>query len=386
MKTNDIISSVINKHLITVRYIVVFLMIVFTTTLFPRHNFTYDYELNQPWKYDDLLAPFKFSIKKSQIEYQGEIDRQLKDFYPYYEEREEVKIKVQQSFVQEFRRVFPFWKQDTLKHINPEDSTFYLQMGFSLLDTIYRRGVIRISPEQNLSPPTEYMTQINVIKKGDNKQRTRDIHDFFSTTSSGESNLTVSAFQFVNSYLTGIDLPEKRLAGSFITLVTQVLEPNIIYNANQTKELRDQRINAVSLTKGVVETGELIVSQGLIVNQNIYQKLESLKDAYTTQSVSNNNTSLFNKYFSDYMDDIGYFLITLIVILIFATFLYVFEKDTFLNLRELSFIFISIFTFLHLVSWVVRYQQQGAFVSLYIVPFCIIPIIIRNFFGTWMAH
>ncbi|HRI29315.1 MAG TPA: hypothetical protein PK715_14750, partial [Chitinophagales bacterium] len=53
----DISSLIVNKHLIIVRYVIILACVGIIATLLPKENFNYDFELNLPWKYENLYAP-----------------------------------------------------------------------------------------------------------------------------------------------------------------------------------------------------------------------------------------------------------------------------------------------------------------------------------------
>ena len=108
----------------------------------------------------------------------------------------------------------------------------------------------------------------------------------------------------------------------------------------------------------------------------------SLKNAYESDRPSE-----IEKYKVDkYLGDAGYFIITFIVLAMFVLFMQVFEKHAFRSVRELSFIMVAIVLFLYLVSFAVNAKQLSApNLSLYVLPYALIPIIIKTFFGHRMA-
>ena len=59
----------------------VFLIVYFL----PRENrFGYEYELNRPWKYGQLIASYDFPIAKTDAEIQSEQDSVLRSYQPYF--------------------------------------------------------------------------------------------------------------------------------------------------------------------------------------------------------------------------------------------------------------------------------------------------------------
>ena len=58
---------------------------------FPRErNYTYQFELDHPWRYGQLIASFDFPIYKDEAAVQQEQDSVLKDFAPYFVQENQV--------------------------------------------------------------------------------------------------------------------------------------------------------------------------------------------------------------------------------------------------------------------------------------------------------
>ncbi|HMS52370.1 MAG TPA: hypothetical protein PKD56_08575, partial [Chitinophagales bacterium] len=78
------ISLLVNRHIFSFRYLLVLVIIIWVTFLYPRRSFHYDYALGQPWKYDDLYAPFSYTIKKMPAQIKREEDELYKTLHTYY--------------------------------------------------------------------------------------------------------------------------------------------------------------------------------------------------------------------------------------------------------------------------------------------------------------
>lgn len=86
-----------------VKYILVLLVIIFISYLFPNNTkFKYNFEKGQTWRYEDLIAPFDFSILKPVEELNQELERLKIQFNPYYEVNPEVARQTKQKFRDNF--------------------------------------------------------------------------------------------------------------------------------------------------------------------------------------------------------------------------------------------------------------------------------------------
>src|SRR5690606_14251133 len=102
------------------------------------------------------------------------------------------------------------------------------------------------------------------------------------------------------------------------------------------------------------------------------QKIESLRKAYEEEARISGDRRVVV---------FGQFLIVALVIALLIVFIYLFRYDIFENNRLLSLILLLVTGMLVVLSWAVKIKIP----SLYFIPFCIVPIIIRILFDTRMA-
>ena len=157
-----------------------------------------------------------------------------------------------------------------------------------------------------------------------------------------------------------------------IQLIANHLKANYVYDEGLTDKLEENALNSLSTTRGMVQKGELIITKGTMVNSVIYQKLESLRAAYEEDAkvIGNRNLIL-----------LGQFLLSGLIIALLIVFLFLFRKDIYADNRQLALILLVITGMLVGLSWAVRINIP----SVYYIPFCIVPIIIRILFDTRLA-
>src|SRR5690554_1562262 len=122
----------------------------------------------------------------------------------------------------------------------------------------------------------------------------------------------------------------------------------------------------------MVQKGELIIAQGSTINNEAYQKIESLRRAYEEEARIGGDIKIVI---------LGQLLLVGLIILLLMVFLYLFRRDIFENNRMLTLILVVVTSMLVLLSWAVDIKLA----NLYFIPFCIVPIIIRVLFDTRMA-
>ena len=69
-----------------IKYLLFLAVVVFISLLFPNYpKFKYSFELGQNWRYDELIAPFDFPIKKTDQELAAEQEAVEQTINPFYQ-------------------------------------------------------------------------------------------------------------------------------------------------------------------------------------------------------------------------------------------------------------------------------------------------------------
>ncbi|MBS0010716.1 MAG: HDIG domain-containing protein, partial [Bacteroidales bacterium] len=167
-------------------------------------------------------------------------------------------------------------------------------------------------------------------------------------------NVNLQVFEFLSS----ISL------GDFI-------EPNVEYYEIKSNAERDNLLKAISLTRGLVQRGELIISRGELVNDWRFRVLESFRQEYGER------VGVYNSWLFIF----GQLLIVSACFLILFLFLYHFRKEVLESFLKTLFILILLTVFIALTRIVIMLPG----ISVYLIPFAIIPIIIRTFYDPRLA-
>lgn len=325
-------------------------MIVVTLFLPKQARFRFEYEKGKIWMQKDLVSPYSFAIKKTNAEIEKNREEILKSVLPVYQNNDEM---VQNS-IQELNSEFEItWKSSRIPA--QQKDTYKLESN-NLIREIYRRGL--------LNPVKKFQRNgqnYNFSLLNNNVSRQLSTIDAFTI----ETALDYAAKQLKNK-------PEITNSDWLLKLLRNHLKPNYIFDEQLTDKLEENALNSISTTRGMVQNGELIVASGTMVNDEIYQKLESLKAAYEEDArvVGNRNLVFF-----------GQFLLAGLIISLLIIFLYLFRRDIYDDNRQLSLILLVITGMLVALSWAIRIKIP----SIYYIPFCIVPIIIRILFDTRLA-
>jgi membrane-associated HD superfamily phosphohydrolase len=233
----------------------------------------------------------------------------------------------------------------------------------SLLEKVYLRGIIEL-PEgiESLGPSSQI-----VLLRG-NIAENIDLSELLTSRSAYEyvraklkEELSSNKFRDISSYQRFF---EKFEMERFIT-------PNVFYDSVASERERATRLDEVSMKKGMIQQGELIVSKGEIITSEIYQILQSLKAAYNDAKTTVNVSLVF-------LGKLIFILFTLFLIFIF---LYNFRREVLRDIVKTAFIlFLIVF-----MVFVARAYENLEKKWFYIIPFTILPIILRTFFDERVA-
>ncbi|MFN7115276.1 MAG: HD family phosphohydrolase, partial [Saprospiraceae bacterium] len=231
----------------------------------------------------------------------------------------------------------------------------YLEWGNRFLDRIYARGIIQRAPEH---AEADENFVINLVEGNTTEQMTLE---YFLSLEAARSFLTDT---LPNSTL--------REPEFLYPLLESALTPNIFYNSELTQQFFREAQANLTTTQGLVRQGQTIILRGNVITDEAYQKLASLKEQYE-QSVATQRSRWF--IFG------GYFLLTAMIVGIFAVYLSMFALNVFKKPKELFFTLLWLVIYGYLVYVVERIDG----LSTYMIPFCIVPIVINTFYNNQLA-
>lgn len=306
----------------------------------------YDYEVGKPWNYAPLIADFEFPIYKSAEQLAAERDSALRTFYPYYNSHEAVAQQQVRNFAAD-RAAGHF--------AGVPDA--YITYAMRTLQGVYAAGVIS---SESMSRLTASGTCGVRVVNGTNAV-TRDLGTIFSPRTAYEHIMDDEHYS--RDLLSRLKLHK-------------YLEANLVYDSIKTQQGKAELLSGISGSTGLVLRGERIIDRGERVNLRQKAILDSLRreSERRKEDVDNERIILFGRF-----GLIAAFMALLVI------YLRMFRRDLYQSPHTVYLIF-SVVTIFPLLTYLLCTYK---FFSVYIIPFAMLPIVLRVFTDTrtaFMSH
>ena len=339
-------SSVVNfirdKHALWYKFLLYLLCTVILVVLLPGES-SFKYDTNRlegnPWRYENLTAPFDFPVYKTEQELKKERDALLSGRKLYF-------IKNNNTILPDLYNSF----------IAKQKKSGHDVLCKKIIDTLAGRGIIETSEvtEGKKSDFPVYLIEENVEKE-------YRLGDFFTLA---------SAYKYVESELEKIPVPERNLIKDSLLNYFSV---SIFYNKEFSDKALNQSLSQVLPSRGMIKKGQTIITNGEIVSSEKIKILNSLKKELHVGSESRRNEKIF--LWSGHLLIVG---LSLGMVLLF---LYFFRSAIFSRNSEITFIFILVTVLVFIASRVTMSSKE----LIFFIPFAIVPIVVRTFFDTRTA-
>jgi len=324
-------------------FIIVGLLILF---FFPHEGkFRYSFVEGRPWQYGLLIAPFDFPIYKTDAEIKNEQDSIEAQSLLYFQRNEEIVNRQMQRFNENFKQF----------SLVPRASDYkkYLDEMFV---KIYNTGIMSANDYQNLQD--HRYTRLMILR--DNLAEPHAVKELY-TIRTAYASLT-------DNCPPSLEVEELRKF-----MPDDYLRENLAYDSVMTEKVKQDLLRKISPSNGMVQAGEKIIDRGEIIDGTIYNILRSLKLNYDKQAGTVNR-------------QIGLWAGEAIIIgSIFACYFfyfYYFRRKIYENRKDVIFSLFMVTLFTLLTEFCVTYELFSA----YIIPYAIIPIIVRTFFDSRTAQ
>ena len=312
-------------------------------------RFRYEFQKNAPWRHETLIAPFNFAILKPEEVVKNEQDSIRKQFIPYYTEDTLTGVQQPMNFEQRLKQM-----STKVQHLKPKMITSLSQY----LSQLYNAGIIDQSPEQH--PVLRDKKELFIIK---NKTVRKVPIDSIHSLKTAFKNLSDTVHSLLGDQS---DLLNQNMN------LTDYIQTNLSYNEEFNAQELAELVNSVSLTQGMVQAGERIIFKGDIITPEKYLILDSLKKSYETKQ---------GQDIDIYLLILGKLIMIMACMLILILYLAFFRPEIFNQKRHLSFILLMIILMLATSRFIVQHD----FLSIYVVPMALLPILLRIFFDSRTA-
>ncbi|HEY4193919.1 MAG TPA: HDIG domain-containing protein [Mucilaginibacter sp.] len=343
-------KAIMRKYSENVKYLMMAASICLIVFTLPKQaKFRYEYDRGRIWTQKDLVSPYNFAILKTQQEIEADQQAALHSVIPIYQ----LDADMGQAQADGFKNDFEIkWHNAGISERKKQD---YLREGENLLKDIYDKGVLTLNQKYQQS---QQNYPITILDK--NVATDKNTADVFTKE---------KALAYCNQELN----KRKDIDKTFLLdLVQDRLQNNLKYDDKLTSRLEKETLDGLSQTRGMVQKGEVIVGKGTVINDAIFQKLESFKKAFEDNARVNGDRNLVL---------LGQFLLVSIVICLLVVFLYLFRRDIYDDNRLVCLILLVVTAMLASLSLAIRLQLP----NMYYIPYCIVPIIIRILFDTRLA-
>ncbi|WP_084273327.1 HD family phosphohydrolase [Maribacter antarcticus] len=315
----------------------------FIVFFFPKGGkFKYEFQKGKPWQFENLYAPFDFSIQKTEDDLAKEKQKIKDNQTTYFRYNEQTVQNVYNSFDSKFSSQ---WQESSLKQ---NQKNRLKRSATAILDFVYKNGIL---------DPLETRPKGNSI---------------FLVVNNEARKVSGSDFYRINEVEEVIEkiLSKRRLSmfnDEFKALFFDLVTPNVTLDKELTRKTLEDALSKISYTRGTVDEGKLIIAKGEVVEVDNLKILESLKSEYESDLWTDSNS---------YYILVGYTVLVALVLLMLFLFLKKYRKEVYDNNTKVTFIFFNILLLVFVTTLVINYNEALVFV----VPLCILPLILKTFF------
>ena len=349
------VENIRNRHDNIYKVLLFLGTIVFIVFLLPREvSFKYEFQKNKAWQYSDLFAPYSIPLKKNSDDLRFETKQLEAKKKLYFKCDEDVYDQKAVEFELELmRQLSEKVEKDKLEELKLQ----YQTLAEPVLKGIYKKGLADAQGELgNLRDSTIFY----VVKNNVAGAYTKD--DVFTLK---------SAIEFAEHNLRK-EYESKEIILKVLEQVLRKDAANVLYDARKTQLVLNAELAKLETDAGMWEQGRLIIRRGENIDQEKLEILNSFKSKYESQILEKNKRLVVV---------FAQFILVTVALSCFFLFLYYFRKEIFFNNRHLVFLLLLLNIFV--LATVIALRVS--WLKVYVVPFCLIPVIVRSFFDTRIA-
>ena len=331
------------RNLLT-RSALVIVSVIIIVWFLPRNSGPqFRYDVGKPWMYGSLIAKFDFPIYKTDEAIKAEQDSLLVQLEPYYNFKENVEKEQIAKFYEKYKDGIPGFSKD------------YVTTIIDRLHRLYQAGIMNQSDYSK-----NYKDSTSFVRVVSGKTVTSvPINCIFSTMAAYEQLFMDEKLGAQRQILQKCNLNE-------------YLTPNLTYDKERSETEIADVVSSVAIASGMVLTGQKIIDRGEIVDEHTFRVLSSFEREMVRRSANSSEVS---------STIAGQALFVGIIMILFTLYIALFRKDYFDKPRSLMMLYALITIFPILVSLMMEHNV----LSVYVLPFAIVPIFIRVFMDSRTA-
>ncbi|MFT7299041.1 MAG: membrane-associated HD superfamily phosphohydrolase, partial [Sphingobacteriales bacterium] len=351
-KLSPLGQNLVIKYAQIVRILLIVLTIAVIHFVLPKgERFQYEYEKGKTWRHSTLTSPFDYALKKSPSQLNEEKNEISSSTLPIYKRSDLNASKEVFRIKNELKRNLEL--NSSIESQRIEYGTI-LEEGARLTKEILDQGYFKIDQS--------HQGKITVIEILKNKQTYRkNIGSLITKESIG---------QFLKGRISQVIDESDKVA--LISVINTKLEPNFEFDSILTTLLITQQLEFLPETEGLIQKGEVIISTGDRITPEKYRMLQNLEEEIAQNSGISQKTFGVNA---------GRLIIVTLLITILGLFLFFIRQDLYNSTRSLFLILLIITSMIVMVTWALKFNLP----SVYLLPYCLVPIIIRVLFDSRIA-
>ena len=338
MKPKSIWQTLSRRSFLTVACTLLVSVVTLIYFLPRESKFGYVYELNKPWHYPQLIASYDFVIYKTDDEVKRERDSVVRQFVPYYR----VDSLVAEKQIAALRKDFYAGKFRGIP-------VYYLPRLVENLRQIYARGILDVSDYEGFLKNDSHALR---LIRGQ-EATTGEVENFFTIRTAYDYLLNRDKGALSQESLRGCNLND-------------YLAVNVKNDTAKNRLELQSELSQVSDNIGMVQSGQLVIDRGQIVNAEHVRILNSLKkESEQRMDPSRGYWFIFA----------GQVIFVILLISLLFTYLKLFRRDYFSSPHSV----LLLFSFVTVFPVITYLMMAHHFYSVYLVPYALIPIFVRIF-------
>ena len=338
MKPQSIWQTLSRRSFLTVACTLLVSVVTLIYFLPRESKFGYVYELNKPWHYPQLIASYDFVIYKTDDEVKRERDSVVRQFVPYYR----VDSLVAEKQIAALRKDFYAGKFRGIP-------VYYLPRLVENLRQIYARGILDVSDYEGFLKGDSHVLR---LIRGQ-EATTGEVENFFTIRTAYDYLLNRDRGALSQESLRGCNLND-------------YLAVNVKNDTAKNRLELQSELSQVSDNIGMVQSGQLVIDRGQIVNAEHVRILNSLKkESEQRMDPSRGYWFIFA----------GQVIFVILLISLLFTYLKLFRRDYFSSPHSV----LLLFSFVTVFPVITYLMMAHHFYSVYLVPYALIPIFVRIF-------
>lgn len=338
MKPKSIWQTLSRRSFLTVACTLLVSVVTLIYFLPRESKFGYVYELNKPWHYPQLIASYDFVIYKTDDEVKRERDSVVRQFVPYYR----VDSLVAEKQIAALRKDFYAGKFRGVP-------VYYLPRLVENLRQIYARGILDVSDYEGFLKGDSHVLR---LIRGQ-EATTGEVENFFTIRTAYDYLLNRDKGALSQESLRGCNLND-------------YLAVNVKNDTAKNRLELQSELSQVSDNIGMVQSGQLVIDRGQIVNAEHVRILNSLKkESEQRMDPSRGYWFIFA----------GQVIFVILLISLLFTYLKLFRRDYFSSPHSV----LLLFSFVTVFPVITYLMMAHHFYSVYLVPYALIPIFVRIF-------